>query len=83
MENQDFQKIYDDAVKEATYYAYKNEGQNLMIFPCGFAWVNVKPGTSKFAKWLKEKELASKDSFKGGVTIWVGDFNQSYWFLLG
>lgn len=20
---------------------------------CGFAWVNVKPGTSRFAKWLK------------------------------
>lgn len=45
--------------------------------PCGFAWVNVKPGTSRFAKWLVDKGYASKDSYYGGVTIWVHQFNQS------
>lgn len=45
---------------------------------CGFAWVNVKPGTSAFAKWLKKKGYARKDLYYGGVTVWVGDFNQSY-----
>lgn len=44
---------------------------------CGFAWVNVKPGTSRFAKWLKEKNLARKDDYYGGVTIWVGAYGQS------
>jgi len=44
---------------------------------CGFAWVNVKPGTSRFAKWLKEKSLARKDDYYGGVTIWVGAYGQS------
>lgn len=45
---------------------------------CGFAWVNVKPGTSKFARWLKQKGYAKTDSYYGGVTIWIKDHDQSY-----
>lgn len=45
--------------------------------PCGFAWVNVKPGNSKFANWLKKNNVARPDSYYGGVTIWVSAFNQS------
>ena len=44
---------------------------------CGFAWVNVKPGTSRFAKWLVSTRRADRDSYAGGVTIWISDFNQS------
>jgi hypothetical protein len=44
---------------------------------CGFAWIQVKPGTSAFAKWLKKNNLARPDSYYGGVSIWVGEFNQS------
>lgn len=44
---------------------------------CGFAWVNVKPGTSAFAKWLKAKKIARTDDYYGGVCVWVGAFNQS------
>ena len=46
--------------------------------PCGFAWVNVKPGTSRFAKFLKREEIARSDSYYGGVTIWCREFNQSH-----
>ena len=45
--------------------------------PCGFAWVNVKPGNSAFAKWLKDNQLARADSYYGGVCIWIHQFNQS------
>lgn len=45
---------------------------------CGFAWINIKPATSKFARWLKNQKIADTDSYYGGITIWVGDFNQSY-----
>ncbi len=45
--------------------------------PCGFAWVNIKPGTSAFAKWLVKNQMARKDSYYGGVTVWVSQFNQS------
>ena len=44
---------------------------------CGFAWVNVKPGNSPIAKALVAANLASRDSYAGGVTHWVHDFNQS------
>ena len=43
---------------------------------CGFAWVNVSPGNSPFANWLKKNKLARK-SYSGGVDIWISDFNQS------
>jgi len=44
---------------------------------CGFAWVTVKPGNSSFANWLKKNNLARKDSYYGGVTIWIGEHGQS------
>jgi len=46
--------------------------------PCGFAWINIKPATKRFVKWLKETGRARTDSYYGGVTIWIHDHNQSY-----
>jgi hypothetical protein len=45
---------------------------------CGFAWITVRPGTSRFARWLKATDRARTDRYYGGVTIWVGAFGQSY-----
>lgn len=44
---------------------------------CGFAWVQIKPGTSTFAKWLKKMDYAHRDSYYGGVSIWIADHGQS------
>lgn len=44
--------------------------------PCGFAWINIRPGNSKFANWLKKNRLA-RSTYKGGVDVWVSEFNQS------
>ena len=44
---------------------------------CGFAWINVKPGNSRFARWLKDMGLAKTDSYAGGVTIWIHEYNQN------
>jgi hypothetical protein len=43
---------------------------------CGFAWVNVSPGNSSFAKWLVKNKLASK-AYHGGVDIWISAHGQS------
>jgi len=45
---------------------------------CGFAWVNITPGNSKVANFLKKKSLARK-SYDGGVDVWNpgGSYTQS------
>ena len=83
----EFQSIWDLAVS-----AGRQAGENAMPTPmvvsgyedqpvmdgaCGFAWVQVRPGTSAFAKWLKRMDYARKDSYLGGVSIWISDYNQS------
>lgn len=47
---------------------------------CGFADVNfsMKSGLGrKFGQWLIKNDLARKDSYRGGVTIWISDHGQS------
>lgn len=44
---------------------------------CGFAWVNVKPGNGQVAKRLVALGLARRDSYAGGVTVWISEYNQS------
>ena len=44
---------------------------------CGFAWVNIKPANGKFAKYMVKQGLARKNSYEGGVQVWVSEFNQS------
>lgn len=36
---------------------------------CGFAWVTIRPGTSRFARFLKKNDYASA-AYGGGVSIW-------------
>lgn len=43
---------------------------------CGFGWVSVKPGGSRFARWLIKEGYGSTDSYAGGVRI-------SLWKLCG
>lgn len=45
---------------------------------CGFAWINIKPGNSSFARYLKDQGLARTDSYYGGVSVRVSGYGQSY-----
>ena len=60
--------IIDDFTKEIV---------GLMRGSCGFGWVNVKPGNSPFANYLKQQKIARPDSYYKGVTIWIGAYGQS------
>ena len=51
---------------------YESEGV------CGFAWVNIKPGNSSFARWMKDQGQARPDSYYGGVSMWISGYGQSY-----
>jgi hypothetical protein len=89
--NPDFETIIGTAMREGEYSAmncipptmYVTDRAGRIVEEvtegvCGFAWVNVKPGNSAFARYLKETNVARKDSYYGGVTVWVSHFNQSY-----
>ena len=39
-------------------------------WPCGFAWVNVRPATQPFARWLKKAGIVEWASYQGGYDIW-------------
>ncbi len=61
------QNATNDFVKQNGHPAY-----------CGFAWVDVRPGNSRIANYLKKNHGARK-SYKGGITVWApgGGFSQS------
>lgn len=44
---------------------------------CGFAWVIVRPGNSRFARYLKE-ERGCRKGYRGGISYYVGGYGQSY-----
>jgi hypothetical protein len=39
---------------------------------CGTAWVNIKPGGSRFARWLVKEGYGRADSYRGGVNLSPG-----------
>jgi hypothetical protein len=43
---------------------------------CGFAWVNWK-ATTPWGRWTKATGRTRKDSYYGGQTLWVSDYQQS------
>lgn len=44
---------------------------------CGFAWITVRPGNSRFANWLKKNLGWRIDSFEGGLKRSVSEFGQT------
>jgi hypothetical protein len=85
--DQEFQKLFAEAhlsgriqavmVQPTMVAAVSETGYTSDPFPiCGFAWVNVRPGNSLFATWLKKNNFAHK-AFEGGVNIWISEHGQS------
>lgn len=39
-------------------------------FPCGFAWVKVRPATAGFCRWLRKQDYSNiYKSYSGGLDI--------------
>lgn len=43
---------------------------------CGFAWININPGNSSFARYLTKNKIARK-AYEGGINVWVREGGQS------
>lgn len=54
------------AEKATADYIAKN-GEH---YPCGFAWVNIKPARGRLVNHLKAIKVGRTDDYYGGYTIW-------------
>ena len=70
--------IIKAAVAEASRHSKAYLEQHLLgvdNYPCGFAWVNIKPARGQFVKVMKKMKLGRTDDYYGGYTVW----NPSEW----
>lgn len=65
----DVQLIIEEGLKEAARFTAAYIEQYGEHFPCGFAWVKIRPARGQFVKVMKEMKLGDK-SYEGGYTVW-------------
>jgi len=71
-------ELFEEGNEIARKFAIKKEGENNMIYPCGFAWVILKvPKNNKLGKELEKEDLMYWDSYRKEYHLWVGGHNQS------
>jgi len=69
---------FEKAIAEAKEYTFKTAGENVMIYPCGFAWVYLKVRKNDhFGNKLLDEGLMDWDNYAKHSKYWVGFFNQS------
>lgn len=57
-----------DAARSATQAYLKSIGGD--NYPCGFAWVRIKPARGPLVTHLKSIGLGKTDTFEGGYLVW-------------
>ncbi len=74
----DYKSIFDTASEIAKEHAYESQGEDVMIFPCGFAWVKFKvKKNDPVGKELKRQGLMQWDDYYKHYYIWISEYNQS------
>jgi hypothetical protein len=63
-------EIIEEALGAARQATDAHIAQVNSQYPCGFAWVNIKPARGKLVSELKKRKLGSTDLYSGGYTIW-------------
>lgn len=63
------EELYKAAKKEGDMAGLAAELKYGDVYPCGFAWINIKPARGPFVKFLKEKGIGRTDSYLGGYSL--------------
>ena len=67
---------FNSIAKDHALHVY---GNDIMIYPCGLAWIYLEvPQTDSLGKMLEEEGLLSWDSFSRSYRHWINEHNQSY-----
>lgn len=72
--------LYNEAVIAAAEAANKMITENgEQWYPCGFAWVKIKPARGRFVSMLKDMNIGRTDTFGGGYSIWNPSGHHTQW----
>jgi len=76
-----YKEIFERAQNCAEILTLAECGNDIMIYPCGFAWFylynGIKGKRNPLGKELQELGLLSYDDYKKCYYYWVGGYNQS------
>jgi hypothetical protein len=61
--------LHAEAADAAEQAAARAEAEAVSWFPCGFAWVKIRPARGAFVTWLKANDIG-RTSYGGGFQIW-------------
>lgn len=64
-------KMYDEVFEEAKEAAQRvhDENKDRHFYPCGFAWIRVKPARGPFIAWCKKNKIGRSSSYEPGYVI--------------
>lgn len=48
-------------------------------YPCGFAWVKIRPARGRFVSMCKDQNIGRTDDFEGGYVIYNPSGNSTQW----
>lgn len=75
---QEIREAFEIANLQAQAHTYISVGKDVMIYPCGFAWVYLKvKKNDKLGKLLEAAGVMEWDNYPKHYYYWVGDYNQS------
>jgi len=77
-------KYIKDTIEQA-FQAAKDATEKMITenpetwYPCGFAWVRIKPARGTFVKALKEMKRGHTDEYEGGFVVYNPSGNHTQW----
>lgn len=71
-----WKKAHQAAVDATAATLNENPGQ---WYPCGFAWVRIKPARGPFVNYLKKIEAGRTDDYEGGYVVYNPSGNPTQW----
>ena len=81
MNSEELKTIFKLADNSAEIQTFLECGENVMIYPCGFAWVTLNNGIrgkrNPLGKELKALGLMDYDEYRKCYYLWITKYNQS------
>ena len=72
--------IIEEGLRVAAIAAQAEIDRNPGVwYPCGFAWVKIRPARGIFVKVMKEMGIGRVDEYEGGFSVWNPSQNSTQW----